>query len=103
MLPSHTEGFGMPALEAMTVGVPVIAANRGALPEVVGDAGRLFDPQDSDALAGHLHDVLADSGLRARMRDAGWAQSRQFTWSDTARGVREAWMLSLVHRRERRG
>jgi glycosyltransferase involved in cell wall biosynthesis len=103
VLPSYTEGFGMPALEAMTLGVPVIAANRGALPEVIGDAGRLFDPVDSEALASHLHDVLGDPGLRARMRDAGWAQSRQFTWSDTASGVREAWTLSLAHRRERRG
>ncbi|MGE5833653.1 MAG: glycosyltransferase family 4 protein [Acidobacteriota bacterium] len=103
VLPSHAEGFGMTALEAMTVGVPVIAANRGALPEVVGDAGRLFDPQDSEALAHHLQDVLADTLLRARMRDAGLARSRQFTWRDTARGVREAWMLSLAHRRERRG
>jgi glycosyltransferase involved in cell wall biosynthesis len=103
VLPSHTEGFGMTALEAMTVGVPVIAANRGALPEVVGDAGRLFDPQDSEALTHHLQDVLADALLRARMRDAGLERSRQFTWRDTARGVREAWMLSLTHRRERRG
>jgi glycosyltransferase involved in cell wall biosynthesis len=103
VLPSHTEGFGMTALEAMTVGVPVIAANRGALPEVVGDAGRLFDPQDSEALTHHLQDVIADTSLRARMRDAGLARSRQFTWPDTARGVREAWMLSLTHRRERRG
>jgi glycosyltransferase involved in cell wall biosynthesis len=103
VLPSHTEGFGMTALEAMTVGVPVIAANRGALPEVIGDAGRLFDPQDSDALATHLQDVIADTPLRARMRDAGLARARQFTWPDTARGVREAWMLSVAHRRERRG
>ena len=60
VMPSYTEGFGMPVLEAMTCGVPVIAANRGALPEAVGDAGRLFDPGDAAALARHL-DAVADA------------------------------------------
>jgi glycosyltransferase involved in cell wall biosynthesis len=103
VLPSQMEGFGMTALEAMTVGVPVIAANRGALPEVVGDAGRLFDPGDGGALAGHLKDVLADPALRARMRDAGWRRARAFSWSATAGAVREAWTRSVARRQERRG
>jgi glycosyltransferase involved in cell wall biosynthesis len=103
VLPSQTEGFGMTALEAMTVGVPVIAANRGALPEVVGDAGRLFDPADSAALAGHLNDLLADAALRNRMRDAGWNRARTFSWSETAGAVRQAWTRSVARRQERRG
>jgi glycosyltransferase involved in cell wall biosynthesis len=103
VLPSQMEGFGMTALEAMTVGVPVIAANRGALPEVTGDAGRLFDPGDGAALAGHLKDVLADASMRARMRDAGWARARSFSWADTAGAVREAWSRSVARRQERRG
>jgi glycosyltransferase involved in cell wall biosynthesis len=103
VLPSQMEGFGMTALEAMTVGVPVIAANRGALPEVVGEAGKLFEPADSGALARHLADLLADGSQRARMRDAGWARARSFSWSDTAGAVREAWTRSVARRQERRG
>lgn len=103
VLPSQMEGFGMTALEAMTVGVPVIAADRGALPEVVGEGGRLFDPGDGAALAGHLKDVLADASLRARLRDAGWARARSFSWADTAGAVREAWTRSVARRQERRG
>jgi glycosyltransferase involved in cell wall biosynthesis len=103
VLPSHMEGFGMPALEAMTVGVPVIAANAGALPEVVGDAGRLFAPQSAEMLATHLGDLLADPALRLRLRDAGWTRAREFSWPATARAVREAWARSLAHRKERRG
>ena len=99
VLPSHTEGFGIPALEAMTCGVPVIAANRGALPEVVGAAGVLVDATNSGMLAEALHRVLTDAGVRDRMRHDGWARSERFDWRDTARRVREAWTLA----REARG
>ena len=104
VLPSHTEGFGIPALEAMTCGVPVIVANRGALPEVVGGAGRVFDPSDPGQLAHELGLVLADRAARDRMREAGWRQSARFDWRETARGVREAWALALEarHTRQRR-
>jgi alpha-1,3-rhamnosyl/mannosyltransferase len=103
VLPSHTEGFGMPVLEAMTVGVPVVAANRGALPEVAGRAGRLVDPHDAEALSAVLREILGDADLRQGMRDAGWTQARQYSWSDTARRVREAWTMALLRHRERRG
>jgi glycosyltransferase involved in cell wall biosynthesis len=103
VLPSHMEGFGMPALEAMTVGVPVVAANAGALPEGVGDAGRLFDPRSAAELAAHLRDLLADASLRRRHRDAGWTRAREFSWPATARAVREAWARSVAHRQQRRG
>ncbi len=59
VLPSHTEGFGMPAAEAMMTGVPVIAANRGALQQTVGPAGRLIDPGDAEGLSRALDEVLA--------------------------------------------
>jgi glycosyltransferase involved in cell wall biosynthesis len=101
VLPSHTEGFGIPALEAMTCGVPVIVANRGALPEVVGDAGRLFDPSDASQLAHELARVLGDRGLRDRLREAGWRQAATFDWKATAHRVREAWSLALEARRSR--
>jgi glycosyltransferase involved in cell wall biosynthesis len=102
VLPSHTEGFGMPAVEAMVSGVPVIAADRGALPEAVGTAGRLFDSDDAGALAEALDEILRDAALRTRMRDAGWRQARKFTWTTTAAHVREAWALAVEHRKARR-
>ncbi len=102
VLPSHTEGFGIPALEAMTLGVPVIAANRGALPEVVGGAGRLVEP-DPDDLADALRQILADRDLRHRMREAGWRQAARFSWAETAERVREAWTLAVVRRSRGRG
>jgi glycosyltransferase involved in cell wall biosynthesis len=103
VLPSLAEGFGMPALEAMTCGVPVIAANRSALPEVVGSAGRLIDPENPEELADVLYHVLTDDGLRTRMRDAGIEQARRFRWKDAAAGAREAWALAAEERRRRRG
>lgn len=101
VLPSHTEGFGMPVLEAMATGVPVIAANRGALPEVVGQAGRLFDADDVPALARALKEVLTDDSARRRMREAGLAQTRRFQWRDAAQAMRGAWHKALAHRKAR--
>lgn len=103
VLPSHTEGFGIPAMEAMAVGVPVIAANRGALAETVGDAGELVSTDDPAALTSALATILADAARRDRMREAGWAHAAPFTWARTAAGVREAWQLARAHRAERRG
>jgi glycosyltransferase involved in cell wall biosynthesis len=101
VMPSHTEGFGIPALEAMTVGVPVIAADRGALPEVVGDAGMLIDPRDPVALAGCLRDVLSNRALRNRLRAAGWYRAGRFSWIESARRTRAAWMQAIEHRSRR--
>jgi glycosyltransferase involved in cell wall biosynthesis len=102
VMPSHTEGFGMPAAEAMAMGVPVIAANRGALPEVVGSAGRLFDPSDAGALADALASVLESPATRQQMREAGLRQVKQFEWQATARRLRDAWALAVEHRKTRR-
>jgi glycosyltransferase involved in cell wall biosynthesis len=103
VLPSHTEGFGMPAVEAMVAGVPVIVADRGALRQSVGAAGRLFDPADPGALARALEEVLFNRPLRQRMSDEGRRHARQFTWTHTARGMREAWGLARDRRRRRDG
>jgi glycosyltransferase involved in cell wall biosynthesis len=101
IMPSHTEGFGIPALEAMTVGVPVIAANRGALPEVVGDAGLLIDPVDPSDLARRLGEVVASRPLRDRLRGAGWQQAARFSWRESAARAREAWGRAIEHQRRR--
>ena len=82
--PSYFEGFGLPVVEAMQCGVPVIAGNRTSLPEIVGEAGLLFDPFDTQALASALKHVLDDAEYRASLRAKGLAKAKQFNWRTTA-------------------
>jgi glycosyltransferase involved in cell wall biosynthesis len=82
--PSLWEGFGLPALEAMAAGAPVVASNRGALPEVTAGAALLVDPAPGP-LAEALERLLADAALRERLRLAGLARAAQFSWERTAR------------------
>ncbi len=82
--PSLEEGFGLPAIEAMACGAPVVASNRGSLPEIVGDAGRFFDPYDPPAIAEALRQVLGDDALRKKMSGMGVMRARQFTWDRAA-------------------
>jgi glycosyltransferase involved in cell wall biosynthesis len=83
--PSYFEGFGLPVVEAMQCGVPVIAGDRTSLPEVLGEAGVLFDPFDTPALMKALAQVIDDSEFRATLRAKGFEQARRFKWSKTAR------------------
>lgn len=83
--PSWYEGFGLPAIEAMRCGTPVVASNRGALPEVVGDAGVLVDPSDEGQIASGIVDLLENSDLRNRLIERGAVRSAEFTWRETAR------------------
>lgn len=85
VFPSLYEGFGLPPLEAMACGTPVVCSNAASLPEVVGDAAVTVDPYDVDALADAMHRVLADPELREDLRARGLARARQFTWERTAR------------------
>jgi glycosyltransferase involved in cell wall biosynthesis len=78
--PSFYEGFGLPLLEAMACGVPVISSNASSLPEVVGDSGLLLSPHDEAAWSAGLNELLADPLRRARMVADGFRQARQFTW-----------------------
>ena len=84
VIPSNDEGFGIPALEAMTVGVPVVAAGRGALPEVVGDAGILCDADAAADLAGAMGRILDSEPLRLDLRARGIERARAFTWQASA-------------------
>jgi glycosyltransferase involved in cell wall biosynthesis len=85
VLPSLFEGFGLPLLEAMACGCPVISSDRAALPEVVGDAGLLVDAASAEAIADALRRVLGDAALRAGLRERGLERSREFSWSLAAR------------------
>ena len=85
VFPSWYEGFGLPALEAMQCGTPVVSSNRGALPESVGDAGLIVDPGDEAALGQTLVRGLTDDALRQRLIAAGRRRAREFTWERTAR------------------
>jgi glycosyltransferase involved in cell wall biosynthesis len=84
VFPSLYEGFGMPVLEAMACGTPVITSSTSALPEVAGDAAILVNPEDADALSHAIASVLNDPEKRERMRASGFAQAQAFTWQDAA-------------------
>ena len=96
--PSFDEGFGIPVLEAMTLGVPVVASNRGALPEVVGDAGPLVDPEADGALSAAIERVIDDSSFAASCISKGLERSRLFNWDDMARGVYAAYRRAIDRR-----
>lgn len=93
--PSLYEGFGLPVLEAMTLGCPVVAANTSSLPEVAGDAALLVDPTNVEELAEALGRVIGDRTLRQTMIDRGYQQSAQFSWTRTAKSTLAAYRSLL--------
>jgi len=93
--PSLYEGFGLPPLEAMQCGVPVVTSNTAALPEVVGAAGLLVDPRDEDALCQALWTLYRDADQRAALAAAGLARARRFSWDQTLAQTRAAYHEAL--------
>jgi glycosyltransferase involved in cell wall biosynthesis len=96
--PSFDEGFGLPVLEAMTLGVPVVAANRGSLPEVLGGAGLLVEPDRPDDIADAIRRLLDDDGLAAACAQKGIVRSRDFRWNETAHRVFETYGTAIARR-----
>ncbi|HEY4384462.1 MAG TPA: glycosyltransferase family 1 protein [Ktedonobacteraceae bacterium] len=82
--PSFAEGFGIPLIEAMACGAPVITANVSAMPEVVGDAALLIDPHNNDELAAAINKLLVNEGLREELREKGYQRAREYTWEASA-------------------
>ncbi len=92
--PAFYEGFGLPPLEAMACGLPVVVANVASLPEVVGDAGLLIDPHDADELTVAMWRLLNDSDLREEMQRKGLRQAERFSWERAARETVEIYQLA---------
>ncbi len=89
--PSLYEGFGLPPLEAMACGCPVVTSNTSSLPEVVGEAGLMVNPYDIDSLAQAMRQVLTDSELRDNMVRKGLEQSKRFSWEKAAEQTLEVY------------
>jgi glycosyltransferase involved in cell wall biosynthesis len=94
---SLKEGFGLPGLEAMTAGVPVIAANAASLPEIYGDAARYCDPHDVDSITEALAEVASDDRLRAHLVERGRRVAGEFSWARTAEETLAVYRDALLH------
>ena len=101
VLPSFYEGFGLPVLEAMACGTPVVCSERGSLPEIAGDAALLVNPDDLDRLASAMERALDDEPLRAQLRSRGFANVARFSWEKTARETVEIYRRMTASRVER--
>jgi len=95
VFPSLYEGFGLPPLEAMASGTPVVTSNVSSLPEVAGDAAVLVDPYDPQSIAGGIERVLCDESLRRELRAKGLARAKQFSWETSVRRVREIYQQAV--------
>ena len=101
--PSFEEGFGLPALEAMTAGVPVVAADRGALPEVLGGAGLLVEPDDPEQIAAAIERFVDDKPAARDASARGVDRAKHFTWARAARDTLAAYRLAIEARAQKRG
>lgn len=97
--PSLYEGFGLPPLEAMACGTPVIASRAGALPEVVGDAGLLISPIDEEGWANAMQEVLGSRGLKAALQEKGFSRVRLFSWENAAAATLRSYRLVYEDKR----
>ena len=102
VMPSFDEGFGLPVLEAMTIGVPVVSSNRGALPEVLGKAGLFIDPLTAVNIAETISQLLTDNVLMTQCIARGIEQAKLFTWKASAQALCAAYEKAIaVHNAKR--
>jgi glycosyltransferase involved in cell wall biosynthesis len=101
VLPSFDEGFGLPAVEAMAAGVPVVVSRRGALPEVCGDAATYVDPDDPKGMASVIAELLASPARLEELSVRGAARARGFSWTTSASRLWQAYADAVRHRRSR--
>ena len=92
VFPSLYEGFGLPPLEAMACGTPVVTSNVSSLPEVTGDAALLVDPTDASAIAAAITRVVSEPALREELRARGLARARQFSWERSVKQIRDIYL-----------
>jgi glycosyltransferase involved in cell wall biosynthesis len=90
-----SEGFGLPALEAMSYGLPVASSSATCLPEIIGSAAEFFDPKDIDQMARVISGLLADSFRREQLREAGYARVKQFSWQQSAKDTLAVYRKAL--------
>jgi len=95
VFPSLYEGFGLPPLEAMASGTPVVTSNASSLPEVVGDAAVLVDPYSAESIAEGMQQVLGDEALRQSMSARGLARAREFSWEASVRRIRDVYIEAV--------
>jgi glycosyltransferase involved in cell wall biosynthesis len=96
IFPSLYEGFGLPVLEAMACGTPVVTASSTALPEVAGDAAMLVDPTSVEQIAAAMLRIVSDTSLRQQLREKGLSRAAQFSWDSTVAEVRQLLVRNLI-------
>ena len=99
VVPSLDEGFGLPVLEAMTLGVPVVVSNRGSLPEVLGDAGLIVDAGDADALGRAIERIVSDTAFASTCTAKGIERSRHYRWDRAAEQTYALYERAIEHKR----
>lgn len=96
--PAHYEGFGLPPLEAMACGTPTIVSNTSSMPEVVGDAALLVDPEDTEEIAVAMHRLLSDGELHTELREKGFKRADCFSWELAARSTLKVYQKVISQR-----
>lgn len=99
VFPSLMEGFGLPGLEAMTQGAPVVSSDATCLPEVYGEAAHYFNPKSVDDIASKISDVLNDEALRAKLVKNGFGQIKKYSWAKTAKQTYDVYMKALLSKK----
>lgn len=97
-MPSYYEGFGLPLLEAMNCGTPVVTSDKGSIPEVVHDAAKIVDPYDVDSIVSGMKEIFSDKNKREELIHKGFIQAKKFSWKETAQKTYQSYQKALQKR-----